>query len=180
MLKHIHLSSNLRFTMFIWSDPFYLMLFTHESPTFSTYCPTSHLHLERWTTLQHPVLSIYCTMYCTVHAKSFQIISHSRVRISLPATEISLYLDKIQHLFNCTELYCHCKRWHTWSGFYILSIRGAFLIIILRWILAVNQKAGGHVLPLSAHSRFMVLVPGLPTSRTSQMWLYWLSLQEKF
>lgn len=107
-----------------------------------------------------------------VHAsRSFQIISHSRARISLPATEISLFLDKTQHLFNSTEQHCHCKRWHVWSWFHILSIREAFLIIILRWILAVNPKAGGHVLPLSAHSRFMVLlypVPGLPTSSTGR------------
>lgn len=115
---------------------------------------------------------LYSTPSClsTVHAsKSFQIIFRSRMRISLHATEISVSVDKIQHLFNSTEQHCHFKTWHTWSWFYILSIRGAFLIIILRWILAVNQKAGGHVLHLSAHSRFMVLlcsVSGLPISST--------------
>lgn len=153
----------MRFTTFTWNDPFYLMHSTHESPILSTYCPGSRLHLEGWTTLQHPILF-------TVHAsRSFQIIFHSRMRISLPATEISLSLDKTQHLFNSTEQHCHCRRLHAWSWFYILSIRGAFLIVILRWILAGNPKAGGHILPLSAHSRFMVLlypVPGLPTSST--------------
>lgn len=129
--------------------------------------PTAQVPISTW---EGELL--YSTLSClsTTHAsKNFQIISHSRMRISLPATEISVSLDKIRHLFNSTEQHCHCKRWHAWSWFYILSIREAFLIIILRWILAVNQKAGGHVLPLSAQSRFMVLlcsVSGLPTSST--------------
>lgn len=129
--------------------------------------PTVQVPISTW---KGELLYRMLSCLSTVHAsKSFQVISRSRMRMSLPATEMSLSLGKIQHLLNSTEQHCHCKRWHAWSCFYILSIRGTFLIIIPRWSLAVNPKAGGHVLPLSAHSRFLVLlypVSGLPTSST--------------
>lgn len=113
---------------------------------------------------------LYSTPSCLspVHAyRSFQIISHSRVRISLPATEISLSLDKTQHLFNSTEQHCHCKRWRVVLVLHPVH-QGSISCHYSEMDFGSEPK-GRRACPTSfCTHQLLYPVPGLPTSSTGR------------